>query len=535
MLYSKKIIESLKKVEATRSIRLGQNFCRLDAVQRKELLKSFHPDYIQEKKRVLRVGPNKGDKVDLELANVIEAYSFIEPEKINLSKIDFDVDVLVVGSGGAGISASIEAFYAGANTMLVTKLRLGDANTIMAQGGIQAADKKGDSPAEHYLDVMGGGHFSNTPELVRTLTENAPEVVSWLEDLGVMFDKEENGDMITLHGAGTSRRRMHSASDYTGMEILRVMRDEFINLKIPYREFCSAVELIKDSSGKVAGVVLFDMETHKFFVCKAKAVVMATGGMGRLHIQGFPCTNHYGATADGIVLGNRAGVPFIFMDAVQYHPTGVAFPEQIKGLLVTEKVRSLGAHLVNVDAERFIYELLPRDVVSSGIIREVRAHQKGVNTSSGMSGVWLDVPLIDLIHGKGAIKKELPALYKQYEKFSIKIDEEPILVYPTQHYQNGGLLINTNAQTTVNNLFSPGELAGGIHGINRLMGNSLLDILVFGRRAGCAAADVAKNISLGRLTLEHVVEHNKNIKELDIPKERRSPILLPSYGIDFLL
>ncbi len=530
MSYYNLFEDGIKQVEATREERLGKTFDALDLKGRDELLKAFHPDFIAKEKRALRIGPNKQDSIAHEIADIVESYSFIDPDKINLDKIEYDVDVLVIGAGGAGLTAAIEAHKANANVLLVSKLRLGDANTVMAQGGIQAADKENDSPAQHYLDVMGGGHFTNIPELVKELTESAPETIRWLENLGAMFDKKDDGEMVSIHGGGTSRKRMHSARDYSGLEILRVVRDEFLNLQIPYKDFCSTVELIKDTSGKIAGAVLYNMETGHLFVCRAKTVILATGGLGRLHIQGFPCTNHYGATGDGIVLGNRAGAPFVFMNAIQYHPTGVAFPEQMLGLLVTEKVRGLGAHLLNCDGERFIYELQPRDIVASGIIREVKGRKKGVKTPSGMEGVWLDSPIIEKIRGKGTIQKELPAMYKQYEKFGIKMDEQPILIYPTQHYQNGGLRINAKAQTNIENLFAAGEVSGGIHGENRLMGNSLLDILVFGRKAGKNAAELSKNIKLESLTLQHVKEHNEGLKALGVPEEKVSPILLPTYA-----
>ena len=530
MGYSEQIKVLLHNVSKTRKSRIGQDYPKLTLDERAELLKEFHPDYIESQKRELKIGPNQGDKVAHEVADIIESYSYCDPYKIDLTNVEYDVDVLIIGGGGAGLSAAIEAKKAGAKVLLITKLRVGDANTVMAQGGIQAADKENDTPVTHYLDVMGGGHFENTPELVKTLTENAPKTIKWLESLGVLFDKEPDGRMITIHGGGTSRKRMHSSRDYTGLEILRVVRDEFYNSDILFRQYCSTVELIKDKSGKMAGAVLLNMDNNRLSVCKAKTVILATGGMGRLHIQKFPTSNHYGATADGIVMGNRAGIPFQFLDAVQYHPTGVVFPEQILGLLVTEKVRGLGAHLLNCDGERFVYELLPRDIVASAIIREVKGRKKGVKfAGSSLEGVWLDTPLIDVIHGKGTIQRLLPAMYSQYEKCGINIDEEPILIYPTQHYQNGGLEINPNAQTSIKNLFAAGEVVGGIHGRNRLMGNSLLDIFVFGRIAGKNAAETAKEIELDELSLEHVKEHNNSVKKINISEDRKSPILLPNY------
>ena len=227
-MYTPEMRELIKKVEATRSKRLGHDFPRLSPEEKLEILKKNHPDYIESGFRTINLGVNKEQKVPLELANLIEAKSRIEMDKINLQKIDYDVDVLIVGAGGAGASAAIEAFKTGAKVMIATKLRFGDANTMMAEGGIQAADKPDDSPAKHYLDVMGGGHFTNIPELVRALVHDAPEAIKWLNDYGVMFDKEEDGTMLTNHGGGTSRKRMHAAADYSGAEIMRVLRDEYI-------------------------------------------------------------------------------------------------------------------------------------------------------------------------------------------------------------------------------------------------------------------------------------------------------------------
>ena len=342
-MYTPEMRELIKKVEATRSKRLGHDFPRLSPEAKLEILKKNHPDYIESGFRAINLGVNKGQRVPLELADLIEAKSRLEMDKIDLNKVDYDVDVLIVGAGGAGASAAIEAYKTGAKVMIATKLRFGDANTMMAEGGIQAADKPDDSPAKHYLDVMGGGHFTNVPELVRALVHDAPEAIKWLNDFGVMFDKEEDGTMLTNHGGGTSRKRMHAAADYSGAEIMRVLRDEVRNLGVEVVEFSPVVELVKDTDGKVAGAILFNLETEEYSVVKAKTVILTTGGAGRLHYQGFPTSNHYGATADGLVLGYRVGAELAFADTIQYHPTGVAFPSQIFGALVTEKVRGLGA------------------------------------------------------------------------------------------------------------------------------------------------------------------------------------------------
>jgi succinate dehydrogenase/fumarate reductase flavoprotein subunit len=354
-------------------------------------------------------------------------------------------------------------------------------------------------------------------------------VISWLQDLGAMFDKETDGTYITIHGGGTSRKRMHAARDYSGAEIMRTLKDEVHNRGIEVVEFTSAIELLKDKEGKCAGAVLYNMETEEHFICRAKATIIASGGAGRLHVQGFPTSNHYGATADGLVMAYRAGAPFVFMDAIQYHPTGAAFPEQILGLLVTEKVRGMGAQVLNANGDQFVYPLETRDVESSAIIRECVDRGKGVTTPTGMVGVWLDSPLIDIKHGPGTIKKTLPAMVRQYERCNIDMTKDPVLIYPTQHYQNGGIKINADAESEVPNLFVAGEASGGVHGRNRLMGNSLLDILVFGRRAGKNAAARAKETRIGQLTLEHVGQYHEELRSAGIPKERISPMLLPDY------
>jgi succinate dehydrogenase / fumarate reductase flavoprotein subunit len=521
--------ESIKKVEATRQARLTQEFPALDADAKSKLLKAFHPDHKAGQLTEIKAGVSKGEQTFAEIESILQAYSRLDPDTFDLSKVDFDVDVLVIGGGGAGSSAALLASEAGAKVLLTTKLRLGDANTMMAQGGIQAADKENDPPTRHFLDAMGGGHYTNIPELVRALVMDAPEVIGWLQDLGAMFDKEEDGSYITIHGGGTSRKRMHAARDYSGAEIMRTLRDEVQNKGIEVLEFTSAIEILKDKDGKCAGAVLYNMETEEHFVCRAKTTVIATGGAGRLHVQGFPTTNHYGATADGLVMAYRAGAPFIFMDAIQYHPTGAAFPEQILGLLVTEKVRGMGAQVLNADGEQFVYPLETRDVESSAIIRECTERGKGITTPTGMTGVWLDSPLIEAKHGPGTIKKYLPAMTRQYERCNIDMTKDPILIYPTQHYQNGGIKISDDAESGVPNLFIAGEASGGVHGTNRLMGNSLLDILVFGRRAGRSAAARARDTEVGELSLEHVKKFHEELKAAGIPRDRVSPMLLPDY------
>jgi succinate dehydrogenase/fumarate reductase flavoprotein subunit len=530
-MYPAYLEENIHTVEDTRVRRLIENFPRLDETAKAEILKKYHPDYIKSSMRKLKVGVNKGDYTPVELANLLEGNSRIDPLKFDPSSPDYNVDVLVIGCGGAGASAALLAHEAGARVLITTKLRLGDANTVGAQAGTQAADRPNDSPAIHYLDTMGGGHFENIPELVETLVKDAPSAIKWLEKLGVNWDKTPDGSMRELSGGGTSRRRLHSAHDYTGLEEMRVLRDEIHNKKIDYLEYTAAVELILDDKGQIAGAVLLNMETEELIIARARAVILATGGLGRLHIQGFPTTNHYGAMADGLVLAYRAGARLIFIDTMQYHPTGAVYPLQILGQLVTEKVRTLGAQLVNNRGEQFIMPLEPRDIVTSAIIRECRENQLGLKTPNGDSGVWLDSPMIDVIRGEGTIARELPAMVRQYRRFNIDITREPILVYPTLHYQNGGIKIDTEGATNVPGLFAAGECSGGVHGRNRLIGNSTLELFVFGRRAGLAAARYAKDVKRGGPTMEHVRRWQEELKKAGIADERPvSPRLLPDYA-----
>ncbi|MBQ9480779.1 MAG: FAD-dependent oxidoreductase [Clostridia bacterium] len=528
-MYTEEMLESIKKVEATREARLGATLRRMTAEEKEAVLKAFHPDYKEEGFTTLKVGPNKGEKVPVELAAMLEGKSRVLGKNIDLENPDYDVDVLVIGGGGAGSSAAIEANEAGANVIIVTKLRIGDANTMMAEGGIQAADKPNDSPARHYLDAFGGGHFAAKPELLRKLVMDGPECIKWLNDLGVEFDKEPDGTMITTHGGGTSRKRMHAAKDYSGAEIMRTLRDEVLNRQIPVVDFTAAIELIKDDEGKVAGAVLLNMETDEILVARAKTVIIATGGAGRMHYQGFPTSNHYGATADGLVLAYRVGAKLLYQDTLQYHPTGAAYPSQIFGALVTEKVRSLGAQLVNAEGEAFMNPLETRDVSASSIIRECKERGKGVKSPTG-EGVWLDTPMIEAIGGEGTIEKRIPAMMRMFATYGIDIRKQPILVYPTLHYQNGGVDISADGMSGIENLFVAGEAVGGIHGRNRLMGNSLLDVVVFGRNAGKNAAAKSKGVKVGKLTLKHVEEFEKEIENnIGIP-EKLSPMLLPSYA-----
>lgn len=524
--------ESIEKVAATRSKRLKEGPPPpMSPEEREAILERNHPDYKPEGKRKLAVGPSAGEAVPHEVADIIESHPVIDPREVDLSKVDYDVDVLVIGGGGAGTVAAIFAHEQGIpvdRILIVTKLRHGDCNSIMAQGGIQAADRPQDSPAIHYLDVMGGGHYANKPELVRALVTDAPGIIRWHEDMGVMYDKVD-GEYVEAHGGGTSRMRMHSAKDYTGKETFNAIRDQARNLDIPVLEFFPAVELLLDKRGHAAGAVVYNIETEEYRIIRAKATVLATGGFGRIHIQGFPTTNHYGATADGLVMAYRAGANIIDMDSVQYHPTGVAFPAAILGQLATEKLRNQGAMPVNKDGEAFVFPLEPRDVESAAIIEECWVKNKGIETPSGIRGVWLDTPMIDAIHGKGTIKKVLAAMWTMWHRHDIDITVDPALIYPTLHYQNGGVEIDENGYTKVPGLFAGGECEGGVHGKNRLMGNSQLDYNVFGRRAGISAGKWAKSAKVDGLSLKHVIDYEKELERAGISTDRKAPIILPDY------
>ena len=530
--YTPSMRESIDRVVAGRPARLHTDWPMLSPAEKQEILRRFHPDFIPEGMRELRVGPNKGGRTPNELAALLEGHSRLRGAALDLEKVDYDTDVLIIGAGGAGSAAALLASEQGATVLMVTKLRHGDANTMMAQGGIQAADKENDSPGKHYLDVMGGGHFTNDPDLVEALVRDAPEVILWLEELGCMFDKHSDGTLVTIHGGGTSRKRMHSARDYSGAEIMRTLRDEVRSYPeaITVIEFAPAVELLLDDKGQVAGAVLQNLETGEHLIARAKQTIIATGGGGRLHYMGYACTNHYGATADGLVMAYRIGARLAFIDTMQYHPTGAAYPEQIVGLLVTEKVRGLGAQVLNVHGEQFVFPRETRDVEASAFIREVKERGNGVKTPSGFEGVWLDSPMIDILHGPGTVEKELPAMVRQFRRFGVDIVHDPMLVYPTLHYQNGGIAIRPDCNTSIPGLLVAGEASGGVHGRNRLMGNSLLDVCVFGRRAGRTAGQQFRDVQAGTLTLAHVAAWEKELAQGGVDTAVESPLILPDYA-----
>ena len=524
-------MDDLKKLQKTvadsRKTRKDQTFPILPAEEKNGLLKKYHPDYREDAYRPVRVGPNAGEKTVREIADLLEGQSTLWGRGASLQP-DHTVDVLVIGGGGAGCTTALSALAEGASVLLATKLRVGDANTVMAEGGMQVAIQPEDSPVRHYLDTMRGGHLKNDPQLLKTLVEEGPAATQWLMELGVLFDRDAQGNLGVRKGGGASVPRLLSCKDYTGLELMRVLKDALLNEKVEILEYSPIVELLSDAKGSCTGAVMRNFDNDQLTTVAAKTVVLATGGSGRLHIQGFPTSNHFGATGDAFPLAYRMGAQLRFMDTFQYHPTGVSYPEAMAGLLVTEAMRSAGAQLLNAQGKRFVNEMDTRDVVAAAIIRECR-EGRGVTTQSGRSGIWLDTPIVDLLNGEGTLEKRFPNMMRQFSRYQIDIREEPALIYPTLHYQNGGVQIDVDCESTVQNLFVAGEASGGVHGRNRLMGNSLLDIIVFGKRAGRAAAQRAAKALQGKLTLDHLKRFQTEVEKAGVDTQAVSPVLIPDY------
>jgi succinate dehydrogenase / fumarate reductase flavoprotein subunit/L-aspartate oxidase len=514
-------------VHKTREARRQQTILKYSPAERDQLIQKYHPDFRESAYRPIKFGPNAGEMTVRELAALLEGESPV-PADLELTP-DYTTDVLVIGGGGAGCAAALHAHAHGAKVILATKLRLGDSNTVMAQGGMQIAVTDQDSPVTHFLDTLKGGHMKNDHQLLKTMVEEGPSVAKWLLELGVLFDRDSDGNLHVKKGGGSSKPRLLTCSDYTGLEIMRVLKDEVLNRKIQLLEFCAAVELLSDGHGSCTGVVLRDLDNKRFIVAAAKTVILATGGIGRLHIQGFPTSNHYGATGDGLAMAYRMGAKLLQIDTFQYHPSGAVYPEQLVGALVTEGIRSEGGHLVNARGERFVNELDTRDVVSSSIIRECE-EGRGIRTMSGRVGVWLDTPLLEVEQGAGTCEKHFPAMVRQYERFGIDIAKDPVLIYPTLHYQNGGVKIDANGESEAKHLFVAGEASGGLHGRNRLMGNSLLDLMVFGKRSGTTAAKRAASLAQGKLTLDHLAVFRAEAKKHGVSSSVISPMILPTYA-----
>ena len=495
-----------------------------------ELLREFHPDYIKDRCISLTVGANAGDPCHRQLADVLQSDSRIEEADLAASP-EVETDVLVIGGGGAGCAAALEASRDGARVILATKLRLGDSNTVMAEGGIQASIEKDDTPQMHYDDTVKSAHGQLDRGLAAQMVMDGPDSIRWLIQQGMQFDLDEYGDLLTRRAGGTTAPRVLYFRDYTGLEMMRVLREAVLNSKvIDVWDYCPAVELLSDESGHCAGAVLSSLKDYKYSLVKAKSVIIATGGIGRMHLNGFPTSNHFGAMGDGLVLAYRLGAKLRDLDTFQYHPSGLAFPQHLAGTLITEGVRSAGAYLLNAAGGRFIDELKPRDNVAAAIIREC-AEGRGVDVGDGTYGIWLDTPSVEL-RNPGIMEQRFPKLLHLGTKCGIDPREQPMLIHPTLHYQNGGVVINRKGASTVPGLYCIGEVCGGVHGRNRLMGNSLLDIISFGRSAGKSAAQRAHDFGRGpkKISIEHVSAFRRELMLTDMPLTEKSPLLFPEYA-----
>jgi L-aspartate oxidase len=387
-----------------------------------------------------------------------------------------DADVLVVGSGASGLAAAVSAHAAGARVVLVTKGSLQSSNSAKAQGGIQAALASDDSPEQHAADVCASSRETADPRLVEVLTTEAPEVIDWLERHGVEFTRE-NGSYRLARCGGASRRRLLQVGDRTGHAITTSLRRAVEATDVETLPGSPLRELVPTTSGWRVRCGEHDIE--------AGAVVVAAGGRCYREAgeRGELSTNHSGATGEVTDMALELGARARDLDALQYHPNGGAWPANMQGYSIPETTRAYGAVLLNADGEEFTDSLGPRDAVSEAIFGEV-ADGRGVETPDGRPAVYLDTTRI----AESDAEISLPYMLRRYRASGIDPLSEPILTYPVLHYQNGGLVIDEQGETTVEGLFACGEIAGGTHGRNRMMGNSLLECCVFGRRAGRAAA-----------------------------------------------
>jgi aspartate oxidase len=385
------------------------------------------------------------------------------------------------------MSAAVAAREAGASVLVVTKSALGASNTGRAQGGVQAAVGAGDTPDSHFEDTFAAGHRDARPELVRKLTGEGPEAVAWLADLGVEFTRD-GGELRILRCGGASRPRLLQAGERTGAEMVRALRRTVRESGAVVWESTALRDMAPAGDGWRLELVDEGPRT-----VRAGAVVLAAGGglRGEAERLGVGSTNHPDATPEVLELALGLGAEGVHLDSWQRHPTGSVWPAALAGYALPETTRSYGATLHDADGERFVDELAPRDVVAAAIT-EVVDQGRGVTAPNGLRGVWLDTSAIDREHGAGFTAARLAYVHNRYAKAGVDITRERVLVYPVLHYRNGGLAITAEAATTLGGVFAAGEIAGGVHGTNRLMGNSLLDTVVFGRTAGRAAAEAAR-------------------------------------------
>jgi L-aspartate oxidase len=389
-------------------------------------------------------------------------------------------DVLVVGSGASGLAAAVSATHSGARVAVVTKGALQSCNSAKAQGGIQAAFGDDDSPEQHAEDVWASSHETADRRLVEVLTGEAPDAIHWLEQLGVEFTRENGGYRLARCG-GATRKRLLQVGDRTGHAITSALRDAI--------EASSAETFPKSPLGSLERVENGWRAHCGEHVIDAATVVLAAGGRCYrvAEERGELSTNHPGATGEVTQMALDLGAESRDLDALQYHPNGGAWPQTMQGYSIPETTRAYGAVLLNADREEFTDSLGPRDAVSQAIFDEVEAG-RGVETPDGRPAVLLDTTRI----AEDDANVSLPYMLRRYRAGGIDPLAEPILTYPVLHYQNGGLVIDEHGETTLEGLYACGEIAGGTHGRNRMMGNSLLECTVFGRRAGEAAAEKAR-------------------------------------------
>jgi len=403
-------------------------------------------------------------------------------------------DVLIIGAGGAGLRASLEALTQGASVGVVCKSLLGKAHTVMAEGGIAAAMANVDAADNwktHFRDTMRGGKFLNNWRMAQLHAQESPDRVRELEQWGALFDRTENGDILQRAFGGHTFKRLCHVGDRTGLEMIRTLQDRGVQQGIDVYMECTVTRLLTDN-GRVAGAFAYWRETGRLIVFKAKSIVIATGGIGKAWRI---TSNSWEYTGDGMAIAYEAGAELMDMEFVQFHPTGMVWPPGVQGILVTEAVRGEGGILRNKAGERFMekydpkrMELSTRDVVARSIYTEVK---EGRGTEHG--GAYLDISHKPAEY----VKKKLPSMYHQFKELAdVDITKGPMEVGPTCHYMMGGIRVDAEtAQSTVPGLFAAGEAAAGLHGSNRLGGNSLSDLLVFGRRAGLSAAEYAKRAS----------------------------------------
>jgi L-aspartate oxidase len=403
---------------------------------------------------------------------------------IQLVRAADSFDVLVIGSGASGLAAAVSAESAGARVALATKTTVQACNSAKAQGGIQAAFGEDDSPEMHAEDVMRSSHDTANPRLVEVLTSEAPSAIHWLEGLGVGFTRQNGGYRLARCG-GASRKRLLHVGDRTGHAITKALRERFeagTGVDLAHH---ALRELTREGGGWVASFETGEGHTD----VAAGSIVLAAGGRcyAEAQTRGELSTNHPNATGEVTRIALEAGAESRDLDALQYHPNGGAWPATMQGYSIPETTRAYGAILRNADGEEFTDSLGPRDAVSAAIVAEVEKG-KGVQTPDGRPAVWLDTTRI----AAQDAEISLPYMLRRYRAAGIDPLAEPIYTYPVLHYQNGGLVIDEHAETTLEGVFACGEIAGGTHGRNRMMGNSLLECTVFGRRAGRAAAETAR-------------------------------------------